>query len=385
MAFNEKQNSKKKKRILIVSTAYFPLIGGAEIAVKEITDRLGDGYEFDLITIRHKRNLPKKELINGVSVYRVGGLVYFFPFWVMLKALFGTYDLIWSIMASYGAFSIPFIKILKPKTKFLLTLQEGDHENHILERVGIFRPFYIWIFRSADYVQAISNYLADFAKIHGATCPIEVVPNGVSLDIYKNIKEQQVMSNKEQGIKIITTSRLVYKNGIDTLIRAVAQLKTSNLKLKTIIVGDGPDRSKLEDLAKELNVEEEIEFFGHIEPEKIPLYLSKSDIFVRASRSEGLGNSFLEAMAAGVPVIGTNVGGIPDFLKDPSDSSGQVPTGLFAKVDDPKDLADKIGKLITDKELREKIIKNGKELVFNNYSWDKITSDMGGIFNRIIK
>lgn len=389
MDYSKQKNSKNpsstlgtRKRILVVTTAYLPLIGGAEIAVKEITDRLGDEYSFDLITTRTNKDLAKKENIGRVSVYRVGGWVYLFPFWVMIKALRGRYDIIWSIMASYGAFSIPFTKIIKPRLKFLLTLQEGDHENHILERVGIFRPFYIWIFKSADYIQAISNYLAGFARHHGAISSIDIVPNGVDLEKFRNLENKKLKKDK---IIIITTSRLVYKNGIDTLIQAAKELKSllhdANYLIQ--IIGAGPDRSKLEDLTRELDVNNIVEFVGEVNPDEIPKYLANADIFVRASRSEGLGNSFLEAMAAGLPIIGTDVGGIPDFLRDPSNSSGQAPTGLFTRMDDSKDLAAKIELLIKNRELREKIAKNGQELIFNNYSWDKVANDMGVIFNKI--
>jgi len=97
---------------------------------------------------------------------------------------------------------------------------------------------------------------------------------------------------------------------------------------------------------------------------------------VRPSRSEGLGVSFLEAMAAGLPIIGTPVGGIPDFLKD-----GE--TGLFTKVDDPEDLAKKIELLFSDEALRQKLVRNGRKLVEEKYQWSKIARDMGKIFKEL--
>ena len=107
--------------------------------------------------------------------------------------------------------------------------------------------------------------------------------------------------------------------------------------------------------------------------EDIPRYLNEADIFVRPSRSEGLGNSFLEAMAAGLPIIATSVGGIKDFLIDRE-------TGLEVKVDDAKDLADKIELLFTDEVLCEKLSRNGRKLVEEKYQWSKIGKDMEKIF-----
>jgi len=83
--------------------------------------------------------------------------------------------------------------------------------------------------------------------------------------------------------------------------------------------------------------------------------LALADVFVRPSLSEGLGNVFLEAMAAGLPIIGTPVGGILDFLKD-----GE--TGLFCRIKNPKSIAEKIKEILSDDRLREKLIQNGQKL-----------------------
>ena len=106
-------------------------------------------------------------------------------------------------------------------------------------------------------------------------------------------------------------------------------------------------------------------------------------MFVRPSLSEGLGNSFLEAMAAGVPIIGTNVGGIPDFLIDPSTGSRQAATGLFCETANPKSIAEKIELLLTDEDLRQKLIINGKKAVAEKYDWDKIAARMKVIIGRL--
>ncbi|MEK7609214.1 MAG: glycosyltransferase family 4 protein, partial [Patescibacteria group bacterium] len=348
-----------------------PLIGGAEIAVKEITDRLGDLFDFDLITLRFSGNHKIKEAAGNVSVYRIGGAKWAYPFKTALLARKlhrqNSYQVVWSVMAAYAGFAALFFKLLHPKVPMLLTLQEGDSEGHILKRVGILYPFWRLIFKKADHIQAISSYLADFARRHGATCHIEIVPNGVNLDAYKTNRTYR--SNKTYTV--ITTSRLVYKNGIDTLIRACAQLLTTNYQL--LIIGDGPDRLKLEKLANDLGVSNKVKFIGHIDPALIPEYLAKADIFVRPSRSEGLGNSFLEAMAAGLPVIGTAVGGIPDFLVDNVN-------GLFSKVDDPKDLAEKITRIANNPELSRRLSENGQKLVKEKYSWNPISYKMNKIF-----
>jgi len=115
---------------------------------------------------------------------------------------------------------------------------------------------------------------------------------------------------------------------------------------------------------------------GSIPPDDAPKYLAASDIFIRPSLSEGLGSAFLEAMAAGVPIIGTRVGGIPDFLVD-----GE--TGLFCEAQNPQSIAEKIKLLLADETLRQKLITNGKKLVAEKYNWNIIVKQMEEIFNKI--
>lgn len=387
-------------KIGIFSLAYIPFVGGAEIAVKEITDRLPD-RDFVCFTYHFNPNWPMEDNIGNVRVIRLGKggknyygkfswkFFYIFRAWRAAEKMHKkqSFDVIWAMMASYGGFAALLFKLRHPEVPMLLTLQEGDSESHILLRVNIFYPLWRMIFKKADYIQTISNYLADFARRHGAKCPVEVVPNGVNLEKYNsmlgrsdlpNIKTGNFRRSDLQKLSIITTSRLVYKNGVDVLIKAMAELKNIHATRYTLkILGSGPDEQKLKNLAKELGVADGIEFLGHVEPEKIPNYLAQADIFARPSRSEGLGNSFLEAMAAGLPIIGTPVGGITDFIKD------QV-TGLFTKVDDPADLAEKIKLLMDDADLRQKISQNGQRLVFEKYSWDNVAEQISVIFNNLL-
>src|SRR3989338_7621162 len=312
-------------KIGVFSLAYLPFVGGAEIAIKEITDRLPN-YFFYCFTFRFKPEWQWREKLGNVDVVRFGnGNGYYGQFWRKFFYIFQAWRaaeaehkkepirIIWAMMASYGGLAALLFKLRHPRVPMLLTLQEGDSEGHILRRVNIFYPLWRMIFKKADYIQTISNYLADFARRHGARCPIEVVPNGVDIKSYENTKKYE--STKKEKI-IITTSRLVHKNGIDTLIRAAAELKalTSNSKFTIQILGGGPEEENLKKLAIDLKIQDQVEFLGHVDPERIPDYLAKADIFVRPSRSEGLGSSFLEPMAAGLPIIGTPVRRIPHFF-----------------------------------------------------------------------
>lgn len=387
-------NKSAKKNILIFSIAYAPFVGGAEVAVKEITDRLGD-YEFDILTARLSPRIAHFEKIGNVNVYRLGFGSrfdkYLFPFLAPLKALFlnkkRTYALSWSIMAAYAGFAGLFFKLARPGTPFLLTLQEGDPLPEIERKIRFIRPVFKRIFLKADHIQTISNFLADWARRLGYKGPMSVIPNGVSTDNFKTRIKNQEARIKELKSKlnikadekiIITVSRLVKKNGVEDLIAAVKELKSveSQLGIRLLITGKGELEEQLKDLTKKLNLEDNVLFLGEISHKDLPQYLWISDVFVRPSLSEGLGNAFLEAMAAGVPVIGTKVGGIPDFLEN-----GR--TGLFCEVQNPKSIAEKIETLLKDENLRFKLIENGRKLVEEKYNWDSIARQMENIFKKL--
>ena len=220
--------------------------------------------------------------------------------------------------------------------------------------------------------------MARRAKKYGYRGKIEVVPNGVDLSNFRQNLSAENIENirsklglvKEDKV-VVTISRLVYKNGVDTLVKAI-----KDLPVKVLIIGRGAWEIKLKTLAQELGVKDRVLFLGYIGQKDLPQYLKLADVFVRTSRSEGLGSAFLEAMAVDVPVIGTKVGGIPDFLKE-----GE--TGLFSEVNNPSDLAAKIRILLADENLRQKLIKNGRELVLRDYDWRPIAEKMKLIISRL--
>ncbi len=385
------------RRILIFSLAYYPrYVGGAEVAVKEITDRIDPSEcAFDMVTLR--KQAPVFERVGNVNVYRVGAPWFghntkssrilplsklLFPFAAFFKALSlnrkQPYDAVWPIMASYAGFAAYLFKLVHPKVPMVLTIQEGDNFER---REGIFKFLFAKIFKSADHITAISSFLADWSKQMGATCPIEIIPNGVDYRLFSSENTAIAMALKEElgkkadDVFLVTASRLVHKNAVDDIVSALQYLP-ANIKL--IVLGAGALENDLKAQAIKLGLNskesDRVLFIGFVSHSNLPAYLKASDIFIRPSRSEGLGNSFLEAMAAGIPVIATPVGGIPDFLKD-----GE--TGLFCEVDNTRSIAQKVEKLMKDKESREYIVKNARKMVEEKYQWKAIANKMKAVFD----
>jgi glycosyltransferase involved in cell wall biosynthesis len=129
-------------------------------------------------------------------------------------------------------------------------------------------------------------------------------------------------------------------------------------------------------LARGLKVESRVQFLGQIGHADLPKYLAVSDIFIRPSLSEGMGNSFVEAMAVKLPVIATQEGGIADFLFDPELNPEKESTGRAVKARDPKGIARAAKLYMSEKEMTEKIVENAEKLAREKYDWDLIAKDM---------
>ena len=376
------------KRILIFSTAYLPFIGGAEIAVKEITDRLSGEYEFDLITARLDGSLPKVEKIGEVTVYRIGIGVPILdklavPFLGAIKALFlhkrRSYKAFWAIMATFASGAGYLANSLRKafgrkKIPMILTLQEGDSEEHLTyNRGGLISISWYLALKRTDTLTAISNYLLKRAKGMGFVGRSFLIPNGVNVKYFQlptpdieQIELRKELGMRDSDVLLITTSRLTKKNSVEDIIKSLQYLPSN---VKFLILGVGEEEASLKRLAKDAELEERVRFLGLVRHADIPKYLNACDIFVRPSLSEGMGNSFIEAMASGIPVIATPVGGITDFLKDGV-------TGLFCEVKNPESIAKKVKEYLENPALREQIIINAKKMVMEKYDWDMVASDM---------
>jgi len=380
----------KHNRVLIFSTDdhLYPA-GGAEQAMGNITERLPH-IEFDLICAKLRRGVKECEHVKNVHIHRVG-------FGVpkidgIILALFGhlyarklmrrhTYDLVWSIMASYGAFSAVRVK-RQSGLPFLLTLQEGDSFEYIYERVKYVRGSFNKIFATADGIQAISQYLLRWGREMGYRGKFGVViPNGVSIGLFSQPIEEQKRNEirsafafPEDSFVLITSSRLERKNGVGDIIAALAKLPVN---VCLVICGSGSLEKILRTQVAALGLSRRVLFKGFVQPEALPALMKSSDAFIRPSLTEGLGNAFLEAMAARIPVIGTHAGGISDFLID-----GE--TGFVVEIESPESIAHVVGRVMNLSHTeREALLNRSERCIHDRYDWDRIAKQMEDLCNQL--
>jgi glycosyltransferase involved in cell wall biosynthesis len=345
--------------------------------------------------------MEKEEQVGNVRVFRIGFgwnhptiddrrkfplhlNKYIFQFYAPIKASFlhskYHYDGIWAMMAHACGIPAVLFKFFHPKVKYILTLQEGDPPEYIRR---VMRPvgfLFSRAFTKADVIQVISSFLGRWAKEMGYSRQPILIPNGVNLAHFSQTYEaaeieavKKQLNKKPGDLFLITTSRMVYKNGLDDVIRALSLLPEP---VKFLIYGGGPDKESLAALAKELKVEHRVRFMGLIEHRVMPKYLKACDIFIRPSRSEGMGNSFVEAMAAGLPVIATEVGGIADFLFDARKNPDKPTTGFAVSVNSKEDIAMAVREIIASKERVKEVTDNAKKLVAEKYDWDIVAKRM---------
>ncbi len=399
------------KKILIFSLSYFPKhVGGAEVAIQEKTARMPE-YEFHLISLRYDSTLPKVEKIGNVLVHRIGFTKanptmgdlrkfplhlnkFLFQFLAAWKALQlhrkYKYDCTWAMMAHSCGVPAAIFKLIHPKVPFVLELQEGDPPEYIERKMLPLWPLFSRAFTSADSISVISTFLGRWAKRRGFKGEPVLVPNAVDVKHFSQEYPAQTLDEikdklgKNMGdIFVITTSRLVHKNAVDDMIRALPLLPQN---VKFIVLGIGPDEAMLRSLAEKENVAARVQFVGQVGHGDLPKYLKASDIFIRASRSEGMGNSFVEAMAAGLPVIATQEGGISDFLFDEKRNSDKPTTGWAVDKDSPQQIAEQVKNIMTHAEQVRATVATAKAMGEETYDWDKVSLKMENeVFEPLMK
>lgn len=381
-----------KKKIIIFALVYLPeYVGGAEVAVDQITKQSSlNGYDLHMITLGSL--FAPTQRVGNIQVHYTGLLgknrfLFFiskamFPFTSVLEYLRLNkslkFSMIWALMANQAGIGALFAKYATPKTKLLLTLQEGDTVEHVMNRAKLTGPFFKKLFERADKIQTISHFLKDFAwKILGKQDEkVIVIPNGVDIELFdKEMSIEEIQRTRaEFGYSvednvIVTTSRLTHKNGIDTLIDTVKLLP---MTYKLLLIGAGPDEGVLKGQVARLGLEDRVVFAGKKPFEELYRYLKSSQVFVRLSRSEGFGNSFIEAMATKIPVVATEVGGIVDFIQDGEN-------GFLIAPESPEKAKEAILKACESDQAR--LLQSAYDTVVQRYQW----KDVGVAFNTLFK
>ncbi len=200
-------------------------------------------------------------------------------------------------------------------TPVLLGIMGSDLK--VFGKTTFTRPFISRAVKRANKILAVSEDLKEETiGLGGNAADIEVIPTGVDISVFKPMDKKELRLNLglPDGFVWVFSGSLFKLKRVDWIIRLSAKLQ-KEFNFHVLLLGDGPERKRLEELALSLNVTNII-FKGRVPREEVPLYLAASNVLLLLSETEGLPNCIEEAMASGLPVIAAKIGGIPDIVKD---------------------------------------------------------------------
>lgn len=233
--------------------------------------------------------------------------------------------------------------------------------------------------RACDMVIAPSPGMREVLRSFGVDSAIEVVPNGVDLKPFRDEIypiERGNMGFSETDTILIYVGRLGPEKNIPFLLRSFAGAVEAFDNIGLVLVGDGPERDNLEDRARQMGINSRVRFLGLVPYSEMPAYLKMADAFVTASVTEVHPLSIIEAMAAGLPVLGINSPGVGDTVKDGF-------TGFLSQDEDLASFTAKMVRLVLDQPLREKMGLQASQDV-NKYAIETTTQIMEKCYEQVI-
>ena len=321
-------------RLCIVTHTFLPHVGGIEKVVYEQSKRLLQ-KNFEPMVVTNRIETPKNYVVDGINVecyeslntgFRLG-IPYSIPtvtsLETFLKAVKSS-----KIVHAHGhpyLTSLIAAKLAKRYSKPFVLTQHNTFIKYdsIFDNIERLNDLAIGkeTLKEADKIIAVSNATKDYVLSLGAKPEkVKVLHNGVDLVKFRPLAGKKEEMRRKLGISkdavvVLTVRRLVYKNGIDTLIETANIAVKKNPKIIFLVVGKGPDFNNVQLRIEQLGIEKNFRLTGFVKDEDLPFYYNAADFFVLPSKSgEGLPLVALEAMACGLPVIATNVGGIREIL-----------------------------------------------------------------------
>jgi glycosyltransferase involved in cell wall biosynthesis len=285
-------------------------------------------------------------------------------------------------------FAVP--RYTKGKNIPLIVTYHGDPERNmggIIYKTGVvFYAKYILdkVLSHADVIISPSGYYISESRFLGKyRDKIVVIPNGINIEDFDIPYSKEECRDKlglpiDENMILFVGILSPYK-GPDVLVRAMPEISKKNRDTKLVFVGSGGMREELEKLCKKTGVEKNVKFAGFVEENLKPLYYRAADVFCLPSTmsTESFGIVNLEAMACGVPIVASKIGGIPDVVKDGEN-------GLLVPPRDSGALADVIIYLLENEDIRERMGKNGRKKV-EDYSWEKIAEETENVYETVLK
>lgn len=369
-----------------------PLGGGASSATYHMAIELQKrGHRVDILTAREKGG-PAFETIEGVRVFRVPS----FRLGVHDAGIFGAasyllfarlklahlirenrYDL------THYYFGLPtgmlsFYSHAKHGIPYIVSLRGSDVPGYDVNRKFLPSMHQLLestrrrIWRNASAVVANSNSLRQLAMDSDGGCNIEVIPNGVDIELFASARTPP---GKDDTLRVLCVSRLIPRKGLTTLVEAIAELRDSNIEVE--IVGSGKMANGLRKLIRSLRLQGRVRLTGFKARPELASHYRRADIFVLPSLSESCAMALLEALSSGLPVVVSNVGGNPEIVRHEEN-------GLLFEPGSSAGLAAALRRLIEAPALRARMSENNLTKIGAQHAWHHISQRYEGVYRRAL-
>ncbi len=366
-------------RILLHCIYYPPEVGGLESHVHQLARGLVQrGHEVRVVTSLSLPGTPRDEEMEGVEVHRS-----WFPMrnplgWMLhsLGSLPRTRAWAeWADVVHAQAFaSIPpcGISAHAAHRPLVATL----HTSHFLVRARkpAWRPLLGRLVAWPDHVLAASSEIARVGEELAPGTRVEALTNGVDTHRFRPV--EPILKEHEVSSSILLPRRLFHKNGVTFAVRALPHILAGIPEARLLVVGDGPERPRMEALARELGVTERVHFLGSRPHGEMPGLLASGQVALFPSLMEATSVAALEAMACGRPVVATRVGGLPEIVDDS--------VGALVPPEDPEALGRAVVELLRRPDL-EAVGARARERVVRHWSNDRLVDRHQEIYEALVQ
>jgi glycosyltransferase involved in cell wall biosynthesis len=365
---------------ILMHCVYFPPeVGGLESHVYHLCRALAArGHRVDIVTSRSRPGVAAHEVMDGIGVWRTwfparnpaGWAAHAFGSMPRFGALARRADV---VHAQAFASVLPGMVV---KRALGVPLVSTYHTSHFLKRAGspFWRPVFRQLIRAADYNLAASVEIARVAEAIAPGRRVEALTNGVDTELFRPVAPTLPAPGGGRR-RVVVPRRLFEKNGVEYLVRALPLL-TERVDVEAVLVGDGPERERLEQLARELGVADRVRFLGARPHSEMPGLLASGEVAVFPSLMEATSVAALECMACGVPVAASEVGGLPEIV------SPEV-GGLFRPAD-PASLADRVADLLLRGDL-EALGRRARARVVERWSNERLADRHLEIYRDLLR
>jgi len=274
--------------------------------------------------------------------------------------------------------AIFFSKLFAPRAKILLRTSRTFQSQLRYGKIRDLMERYVY--KEVDYIFCVSQKSYNFLRQQGYSGPVKIHPNGVDTNVFHQLDATNL--REKLGLKdsrvIGYAGRLLREKGVDVLIKAIAQLKED---YKLLIVGDGPELPHLHEVARKENIDGRLIKIGSVKQEDVPQYINCMDVLVLPSITtdyweEYFGRVLIEAMACGVPVIGSTCGEIPNVIRERK---------LIFQEGEIDDLRTKLINLFADYSYWKRWAQKNISRINTDYSWEVLGQQIVDTYNELVR